>query len=92
MDLPELSDGRPHMRRVQPLQLQEVVPLASFRVSYSIFGLESEAKLQSSVICLVILADEVPTNGQIAGEPADPNRQAALSTGAAEKMPAHLLE
>src|ERR1019366_8831659 len=42
-------------RRVQPLQLQEVVPSVYCRVWYSRFGFESEAKLQTRVICLVIL-------------------------------------
>jgi hypothetical protein len=42
---------QPHLR-VQPLQLQEVVPSAYCRVSYSMLGFESEAKLQTWVICL----------------------------------------
>ena len=42
-------------RRVQPLQLQEVDPSAYCRVWYSTFGLESEAKLQTRVICLFML-------------------------------------
>ena len=40
-------------RRVQPMQLQEVVPSVYCRVSYSRLGLESEAKLHTRVICLV---------------------------------------
>ncbi len=45
--------------RVQPLQLQELVPSAYCRVSYSMFGLESDAKVQTRVICLVIVLEVV---------------------------------
>ena len=38
----------------QPLQLQEVVPSAYCRVSYSTFGLDSDAKVQSLVILLFL--------------------------------------
>lgn len=41
-------------RLVQPLQLQEVDPSAYCRVWYSWLGFESEAKLQTRVICLVM--------------------------------------
>ena len=43
-------------RRVQPLQLQEVVASAYCRVWYSTFGFEAEAKLQTRVIFLFIYA------------------------------------
>ena len=46
-------------RRVQPLQLHEVLPSVYCRVWYSMFGFESEAKLQTRVICLVMSAGEV---------------------------------
>ena len=39
-------------RRVQPLQLQEVVPSAYRKVSYSMLGLESDEKVQTRVIGL----------------------------------------
>jgi hypothetical protein len=42
-------------RRVQPLQLQEVVPSSYCRVWYSILGLESEAKLQTRVMFLFMI-------------------------------------
>jgi hypothetical protein len=50
-------------RRVQPLQLQEVVSSAYCRVWYSRLGLESEAKLQTRVICLVMLVVDVAKCG-----------------------------
>ncbi len=40
------------IRRVQPLQLQEQEPSMYCRVWYSMFGFESEAKLQTRLICL----------------------------------------
>ena len=42
-------------RRVQPLQLQEVVPSRYCRVSYSMLGLESDAKVQTRLICLFMI-------------------------------------
>ena len=39
---------------VHPLQLHEVVPSVYCRVSYVMFGFESEVKVQTRVICLVI--------------------------------------
>ena len=42
-------------RRVQPLQLHDVVPSVYCRVSYWMFGLESDEKVQTLVICLFIL-------------------------------------
>ena len=41
------------------MQLQEVVPSVYCRVSYSRLGLESEAKLQTRVICLFMSPGEV---------------------------------
>ena len=46
-------------RRVQPLQLQEVEPSEYCRVSYSVDELELDTKVQTLVICLVMLAVEV---------------------------------
>ena len=44
---------------VQPLQLHDLVPSVYCRVWYSTFALESEAKLQTRVICLFMSAVEV---------------------------------
>ena len=48
------------MRRVQPLQLREVDPSMYHRASYSMLGLESEAKLQTRMICLFVCCFSVP--------------------------------
>lgn len=47
------------MRRVQPIQLHELDPSSYSSVSYSRSGLESEAKVQTLVIFLVMSAVEV---------------------------------
>ena len=46
-------------RRVQPGQLQLLLPSEYSSVSYCRLGLESEAKLQTRVICLFMSAVEV---------------------------------
>lgn len=46
-------------RLVQPLQLQEVEPSVYCRVSYSMFGFESDSNVQTLLICLFISAGEL---------------------------------
>ena len=46
--------------RVLPLQLREVDPSMYHRASYSMLGLESEAKLQTRMICLFVCCFSVP--------------------------------
>jgi hypothetical protein len=49
------DSGLPSTLRVQPLQLQEVEPSGYCRVSYSMLGLESDAKVQTRLIFLFII-------------------------------------
>jgi hypothetical protein len=46
-------------RRVQPMQLQNLFSSVYCRVSYSMLGLESEAKLQTLLVCLFMSGSEV---------------------------------
>ena len=73
---------------VQPMQLHEVVPSLYCRVSYSMFGLESDANVQTRVICLFILFVEVWL-GKLAVEAEGP--WAGLSGGRRMNRPLKLL-
>ena len=64
-------------RRVQPLQLQEVVPSAYCRVSYSMLGLESDAKVQTLLICLFMSAVEVHPSVGCSGDRVNSGRLAS---------------